>query len=104
MQRACPGDDTLGLPIAEWRPVRSAMQHGDSPVIPQTGLVMAQLQRVRVRFQPRQAGAHIGIQHGGIGEALSTVAQVNCLVIEHMRNKVFGVKGMRRSALAQPQA
>ena len=40
----------------------------------------------------------------GSGKASSTAAQVNCLVIEHMRNSVRGVKAMRRSALAQPQA
>ena len=40
----------------------------------------------------------------GSGKASSTAAQVNCLVMEHMRNNVRGVKAMRRSALAQPQA
>ncbi len=55
--------------------------------------------------QPRQARAHVARPAPtGSGKASSTRAQVNCLVIEHMRNSVRGVKGMRRSAFAQPQA
>ncbi len=40
----------------------------------------------------------------GSAKRSSNSAHVNCLVIEHIRNGVAGVNGLRVSTSAQPQA
>ena len=105
MQRAGAGDDAGGLGVAERRLGRRAVQHRHRPVVAQAGLVVAQVQRGGRRLLDRcgRRARTSASSTDGSGKASSTTAQVNCLVMEHMRNSVRGVNGMRRSALAQPQ-
>ena len=106
LQRARAGDDAGGFDVAERCLGGRAVQHRHAPSsrAGRTGCGTGAARSAAVVRRCGRRARTSSSSTDGSGKASSSAAQVNCLVMEHMRNSVRGVKGMRRSALAQPQA
>ncbi len=69
LQRARAADHARRLAVAERGFGRRAVQHGNRPIVPQPGLIVAEVQRAwRRLLQQRQAGRHGGVQDRRIGK------------------------------------
>ena len=75
LQRPGGGHDAGGFDLPERRLGRRTMQHRHGPVVAQTRLVVAEVQRAwRRLLQQRQAGPHVVIEHRRVGKGVQDQA------------------------------